>query len=258
MWIFQPHLPQKNWWKHSSLWKQAKPQDQMIPTQISFYMQEMLQPSGCVSICLPVWKDVKSPKSGARQLSLPSWSLISPKTTLRATDPSQCCASHSSCLKGWSMDVSTTSLIPRYPTSKLASIKGDQPQTILLYLHRTLRTVEAKETASAVLVDLTIAYDTVWNRWLTLKLLRMLPDRHMVHFIVELISNRSFVLKTSDGQQSRLRRLKNGVPRNLSWPHCCSTSTSMTSLIPSSRNMPMLMTWPSKQPTGNRGRLKAP
>ena len=39
------------------------------------------------------------------------------------------------------------------------------------------------------------------------KLLRMLPDRHMVHFIVELISNRSFVLKTSDGQQSRLRRL---------------------------------------------------
>ena len=35
----------------------------------------------------------------------------------------------------------------------------------------------------------------------------------MVHFIVELISNRSFVLKTCDGQQSRLRRLKNGVPQ---------------------------------------------
>ena len=33
----------------------------------------------------------------------------------------------------------------------------------------------------------------------------------MVHFIVEFISNRSFVLKTSDGQQSGLRRLKNGV-----------------------------------------------
>ena len=29
--------------------------------------------------------------------------------------------------------------------------------------------------------------------------------------MVELISNRSFVFKTSDGQQSRLRRLKNGV-----------------------------------------------
>ena len=72
---------------------------------------------------------------------------------------------------------------------------------------------EAKKTAGAVLVDLTAAYDTVWHRGLTLKLLRMLPDRHMVHFIVELISNRSFVLKTSDGQQSRLRRLKNGVPQ---------------------------------------------
>ena len=63
---------------------------------------------------------------------------------------------------------------------------------------------EAKETAAAVLVDLTAAYDTVWHRGLTLKLLQMLPDKHMVHFIVELISNRSFVLKTSDGQQSRL------------------------------------------------------
>ena len=35
----------------------------------------------------------------------------------------------------------------------------------------------------------------------------------MVHFIVKLISNSSFVLKTIDGQQSRLRRLKNGVPQ---------------------------------------------
>ena len=71
---------------------------------------------------------------------------------------------------------------------------------------------EAKETAGAVLVDLTAAYDTVWHRGLTLKLLRMLPDRHMVHFIVELISNR-FVLKASDGHQSRLRRLKIGIPQ---------------------------------------------
>ena len=35
----------------------------------------------------------------------------------------------------------------------------------------------------------------------------------MVHFIVELISNRSFLLKISDGRQSRLRRVKNGVPQ---------------------------------------------
>ena len=47
---------------------------------------------------------------------------------------------------------------------------------------------EATETAGAVLVDLTAANDTVWHRRLTLKLLQMLPDGHMVHLTVELIS----------------------------------------------------------------------
>ena len=63
----------------------------------------------------------------------------------------------------------------------------------------------------AVFVDLTAAYDTVWCRGLILKLLRMLPNRHMVRFISELISNHSVVVKTSDGQQSRLKRINNGV-----------------------------------------------
>ena len=44
------------------------------------------------------------------------------------------------------------------------------------------------------------------------KLLHLLPDKHMVQMIMELVLNCSFVLKT-DGQQSRLRRLKNGVPQ---------------------------------------------
>ena len=35
----------------------------------------------------------------------------------------------------------------------------------------------------------------------------------MVGFIVEMLSNRSFVVHTSDGQRSRLRRMKNGVPQ---------------------------------------------
>ena len=59
--------------------------------------------------------------------------------------------------------------------------------------HWGLDCFEAKETGGVVLVDLRAAYDTVWHRGLTLKLLRMLTDRHMVHFIVELMSNRSFV-----------------------------------------------------------------
>ena len=62
-------------------------------------------------------------------------------------------------------------------------------------------------------VDLTAAYDTVWHRGLTCKLLRLLPDKHMVRMIMELVRNRSFTITTNDSKRSRLRRLKNGVPQ---------------------------------------------
>ena len=63
-----------------------------------------------------------------------------------------------------------------------------------------------------MLDDLTAAYDTVWHLGLTCKLLRLLPDRRMVHMIMEMFGNRSFMLTTGNGQKSRLRRLKN-VPQ---------------------------------------------
>ncbi|KAJ3586334.1 hypothetical protein NHX12_012734 [Muraenolepis orangiensis] len=69
------------------------------------------------------------------------------------------------------------------------------------------------EKAGVVYLDLTAAYDTVWHRGLHLKLLRTIPDRHMVKFIMETLSNCSFIFQTSSGQCSRLRRLKNGVPQ---------------------------------------------
>ena len=47
-------------------------------------------------------------------------------------------------------------------------------------------------------VDLIAAYDTVWHRGLTCKLLRLLPDRDMVHMIMEMVSNRSFTLTTGN------------------------------------------------------------
>ena len=72
---------------------------------------------------------------------------------------------------------------------------------------------EAKKKAGAVFIDLTAAYDTVWHRCLTCKLLRLLPDKHMVKMIMELVRNQSFILTTGDSKQSRLRRLKNGVPQ---------------------------------------------
>ena len=68
------------------------------------------------------------------------------------------------------------------------------------------------EKSGVMFLDLTATYDTVWHRELHLKLLRIIPDRHMVGFIVEMLSNRSFLVHTRDGQRSRLRRMKNGVP----------------------------------------------
>ena len=64
-------------------------------------------------------------------------------------------------------------------------------------------------------VNLTAAYDTVWHRGLTCKLLRLLPDKHMVRMIIELVWNRSFTPTTVDSKQSRLRRLRNGLPQGL-------------------------------------------
>ena len=48
---------------------------------------------------------------------------------------------------------------------------------------------ETKKKAGAVFIDLTAAYDTVWHRGLTCKLLRLLPDKHMVKMIMELVQN---------------------------------------------------------------------
>ena len=66
--------------------------------------------------------------------------------------------------------------------------------------------------ASIVLINLTTAYDAVWHCKLHLMLLLTIQDCHIVAFIMEILTNHSFILHTSDGQQSRLRWLKNGVP----------------------------------------------
>ena len=54
-------------------------------------------------------------------------------------------------------------------------------------------------------------WDTVWHGGLTCKLLRLLPDRHMVRMIMEMVGDGSFTLTTGNGIRSRLRCLKNGV-----------------------------------------------
>ncbi|KAJ8387233.1 hypothetical protein AAFF_G00159520 [Aldrovandia affinis] len=47
----------------------------------------------------------------------------------------------------------------------------------------------AKKKAGAIFVNLTAAYDTVWHRGLTCKLLRLLPDRHMGSVLAPLLYN---------------------------------------------------------------------
>ena len=84
---------------------------------------------------------------------------------------------------------------------------------VVLLTHNIEDSFETKKKAAAVFVNLTAAYDIVWHRGLTCKLLRLLPDKHMVQMIMKLVRNRSFILNTGDSKPSRLRRLKNGLPQ---------------------------------------------
>ena len=84
---------------------------------------------------------------------------------------------------------------------------------VVLLTQNTDDSFEEKNKACAMFVDLTTTYDTVWHRGLTCKLLKLLPDKHMVQMIMELVQNRSFILTTGDSKLSRLRRLKNGLPQ---------------------------------------------
>ena len=70
---------------------------------------------------------------------------------------------------------------------------------------------EAKKKAGAVVCQSGTCLRTVWYCGLTCRLLRLLPDKHTVHMIMELVLNRSFTLTIGDSKQSRLRCLQNGL-----------------------------------------------
>ena len=59
---------------------------------------------------------------------------------------------------------------------------------------------EAQMKAGAVFVDLTVVYDTVWHSGLICKFLRLLPVKHMVRMIMELVRTRSFTLTTGNSK----------------------------------------------------------
>ena len=103
---------------------------------------------------------------------------------------------------------------PQLPREQAGFRRGrstvDQVTLLTQYIEDSF---QHNEKAGVVFLDLTAAYDTVWHRGLHLKLIRIIPDRHTVGFIMEMLSNRSFVVHTSDGQRSRLRIIKYGVPQ---------------------------------------------
>ena len=103
---------------------------------------------------------------------------------------------------------------PQLPREQAGFRRGrstvDQVTLLTQYIEDS---IQNNEKDGVVFLDLTAAYDTLWHRGIHLKLLRITPERHMVGFIMEMLSNRSFVVHTSDGQRSRLRRMKNGVPQ---------------------------------------------
>ena len=71
---------------------------------------------------------------------------------------------------------------------------------------------QCKEKCGVVLIALSAAYDTVWHRGLNLKFLKVIPDKSLVNFIMNMISSRSFVLYLGE-EKSKRRFLKNGVPQ---------------------------------------------
>ena len=101
---------------------------------------------------------------------------------------------------------------PLLPKEQAGFLLGKSTVNQVILLTQNIEdSLEVKKKAGPVFVDLTAVYDTVWHRGLTCKLMRLLPDKHIVQIIMELVRNRSFTLTTGDRKPSRLRRLKNSL-----------------------------------------------
>lgn len=68
---------------------------------------------------------------------------------------------------------------------------------------------EDNKKVGAVFVDLSSAYDTVWLRGLTLKLLKTIPNKNMVEVIMETLRGRNFTLQLGEDKSKR-KLLRNG------------------------------------------------
>ena len=162
---------------------------------------------------LPICADSKFPRSGEERLWSRSQNQESSWGTQKVIDRYLCSVSPTRFLRLIYARIEPL-IDPLLPKEQAGFRRGKSTVDQVVLLTQNIEdSFEAKKKAGAVFIDLTAAYDTVWHRGLTCKLLRLLPDKHMVKMIMELVRNRSFTLTTSDSKQSRLRRLKNGVPQ---------------------------------------------
>ena len=163
---------------------------------------------------LPVYADSKFPRSGEERLWSRSLNQKSPWGTQRVIDQYLCSVSPTRSSRGLSTPPVEPLNDPMLPKEQAGFRRGKSTVDQVVLLTQNIENfLEAKRKTGAVFVNLTAAYHTIWHRGLTCKLLRLLSDKHMVRMIMELVRNRNFTLITGDSKQSRLRRLKNGVPQ---------------------------------------------
>ena len=79
---------------------------------------------------------------------------------------------------------------PMLPKEQAGFQRGNSTVDQVVLLTQNIEdSFEGKKKAGAVFIDLTAAYDTVWHRGLTCKLLRLISDKHMVKMIMKLVQN---------------------------------------------------------------------
>ena len=123
---------------------------------------------------------------------------------------------------------------PQLPNEQAGFRQGRSTvQQILKLTSDIEKSFELGHKRGVVLVDLSAAYDTVWQQGLALKLLRDIPDRHLVRFIITILSNRSFKLKPVLDKQSVYVHSRTMYHKDRRCHRSSLTYTSATSRLPS-------------------------
>ena len=107
---------------------------------------------------------------------------------------------------------------PLLPKEQAGFRRGKSTVDQVVLLTRNIEdSFEAKKKAGAVFADLTAAYDTVWHRGLTCKLLKLLPDKHMVKMIMSLSEIEVSPLPPVTASKAGYAVLKTAFLRDRSW-----------------------------------------